>query len=127
MNKKDLHHMMFPRRIHTVYGSSNNIREALVVRNMDRAAHEALHDEIDGIPLLGGYALLAVDRELRQYYENPLEGIDDFCRAVDLSYMHPKAKDRERHLGQLVVHTVREQIPFIKEGTTWKTGNHHER
>lgn len=110
----DLHHIMNSARVHNSYEPSAYIRSVMLVRNMPRHLHEELHRKTATVPLLGYHALQRVAREMKPYYEDPLDSIDDFSFAVDLANKHPKAKRVERMLGELTVETVREQIPFIR-------------
>jgi len=111
---KDVHHIMNPQRVHEIYPQSAYIRRVMLVRDMPRHLHDLLHRNTSPVPLLGYYALQRVAGEMQPYYEDPLESIDDFSFAVDLANKHPKARKVERELGELTVHTIREQIPFIR-------------
>lgn len=111
---RDLHHVVFPRKLHEVYPQGKAIREALLVRDMWRPDHENLHRSVSPLPVLGYYALQRVARDMNSYYADPLDGIDDFCFAVENANMHPKCKPMERKLGELAIETIREQIPYIR-------------
>ena len=111
---RDLHHVVFPRKLYEIYPQGKAIRDALLVRDMWRADHEHLHANVSPIPVLGYYALQRVARDMNIYYADPLEGIDDYCFAVESSNKHPKSKPMERKLGELAIETIREQIPYIR-------------
>lgn len=111
---KDVHHIMHPKRVYEVYPQSLYIRKSLLVRGMPRHLHELLHLNTSPVPLLGYYALQRVATDIDSYYDNPLDGIDDFCFAVENANQHPKCKPMERQLGELAIATIREQIPFIR-------------
>lgn len=113
-HKGDLHHVVFPRKLYEVYPQGKAIRDALLVRDMRRVDHENLHRSVSPLPMLGYYALQRVASDMERYYADPLEGIDDYCFAVESANKHHKCKPMERKLGELAVETIREQIPYIR-------------
>lgn len=112
--ESDLHHVVFPRKMYEIYPQGKAIRNAILVRDMWRADHENLHRNVSPLPVLGYYALQRVARDMDSYYADPLEGIDDFCYAVENSNRHRNCKPMERKLGELAIETIREQIPYIR-------------
>lgn len=115
--EKDNHHIVSPRKVHAgTYGEALYIRDALIARGFPRPIHEQLHANTAPIPLLGYHALRRVARDIQPYYEHVQDGIDDFCTAVEASNEHRSAKPMEIRLGELVIETMREQLPFINEG-----------
>ena len=112
--ERDTHHVIFPRKQYEVYSQGMAIREAILVRDMWRPDHDNIHRNVSAVPMLGYEALQQVARELHRHYQDPLEGIDDFCFAVEKSNEHPRCKPMERKLGELAIETIREQVPYIR-------------
>lgn len=114
---RDTHHVMNPERVHAnTYKEAAYIRELLLARNIPRFIHNQLHTETAPVPMLGFHALRRVANDLDPYYEYVQDGIDDFCSAVERSNQHPKCKPMERRLGEVVIETVREQLPYLNDG-----------
>lgn len=111
------HHTMFTARFHEVYQPHQDIREnpSMIAHGMAIPAHDELHNNCSAVPPISYYSALRVANQLPVGLF-VLDGIDQFCSLVEASNKHPKAKRCEIALGELAIETLREQIPYIKEG-----------
>lgn len=50
------------------------------------------------------------------HYDNVFEGIDDFCFAIDEVNQSEMVRPSEIDLNNLAVHSLRLQIPYIRDG-----------
>lgn len=117
----DLHHPFFPKIYHRKgYKEAARIANKIVVKDMWRPIHEELHRNVSGVPPLGYYALLRVNRELLPRYDGPIEAIDHYSGIVERAAKNPKCKVGEAALNLLHVETLREQIPFIQDNEAHK-------
>ncbi len=115
--KLDDHHVFHYKRYWEEYTPSAQIRRAVIAHRMSRSVHNLLHEECPAVPPLSYEVVSHIARDMDRHYEDPLQGIDDFCLAAEAAFEHPKIKRGEIMLGQLAIESVRMQIPFIIEGT----------
>ena len=112
---RDDHHLFHERVRWEQYEAGKAIRESTIARGLGRSAHELLHAETAAVPVPNYHSLLRIAGQMESYYQNPLEGIDDYTRAVDMANKHPRAKDIEKEVNNLSVRALRAQIPYLKE------------
>ena len=112
---RDDHHLFHERVRWEQYEAGKAIRESTIARGLVRSAHELLHAETSAVPVPNYHSLLRIAGQMESYYQNPLEGIDDYTRAVDMANKHPRAKDIEKEVNNLSVRALRAQIPYLKE------------
>lgn len=115
MINHDTHHLVYPRRVHSVYKESAYIREALLARDIPRSIHEEIHANTSPIPLLGYHALKRIAGDMQPHYEHVQDGVADYLRAVEEANRHPRCKPMERELGELAIETLLEQMPYIND------------
>lgn len=117
----DTHHMNFPKKYHReTYPQAAYLAEIMVVRDMWRPIHDELHANVSAVPGLGYYALCSVARDIRPYYENPLEAIDEYSKLVESAANSPNCRRGEAALNLLHIEILREQIPFVEDSQTYK-------
>jgi hypothetical protein len=112
---RDDHHLFHERVRWEQYQAGKTIRESTLARGLGRSAHELLHAETAAVPVPSYHSLIRIASEMDKHYENPLEGIDDYTRAVDMANKYPRAKDIEKEVNNLSVRALRAQIPYLKE------------
>ena len=112
---RDDHHLFHERVRWEQYEAAKAIRESTIARGLGRSAHELLHAETAAVPVPNYHSLLRIAGQMESYYQNPLEGIDDYTRAVDMANKHPKIKDIEVEINNLSILALRAQIPYLKD------------
>jgi len=82
---------------------------------LDLDPHTALHRAITNVPAPDRYT---AGRVLRAYEpgRTVFESMDNLCFAFEQAGQHPKSTQLERSCGELIIASVRAQIPFIEEG-----------
>lgn len=78
-------------------------------------AHKLLHFMTSPVPVPSRETLTFVAERLPEDLDI-ITGIDKYCFLVEASNRHPRAKDVDRALGELSIHAMREQIPWIVDG-----------
>jgi hypothetical protein len=109
------HHILSERCAWEARPESKRLRRhgGLIVR-MAQEPHTALHEACTAVPIPNVYMLRGIARAYVMGRE-PLESLDNFCFAVEEAAQHPKAIDIDKRLGDIMIDSIRMQIPFIKE------------
>lgn len=113
-SRGERHHVMFPRRMHTVMPETKHVRE-LIIPRLETEAHIALHGLLAAVPVPDYHMARRVAREFRQS-EDPLKSIDRLIFAYDQARHHPKARTIEREVGSIIIASLEMQKPLIKDG-----------
>lgn len=115
MERRDVHHLLFPRQEWSLRPDAKRLRETqgLTVR-IDRSLHDEIHRECPPIPLLGFYAL---QRTIREFYpaRDPVASIDNLAEAIDIATRHPRAHRIEQDLAQLTIQAIMLERPFVAD------------
>lgn len=111
------HHILFHRKQQEATPDNYHLRcKALgLMALIDIDAHDDLHRAVPGVPPLDIYTAQRV-RRLYVPTSNPLEGIENYMRAVEQAMSSPKTHTIERQVASLAIHAVDLQRPFIKGG-----------
>jgi len=109
------HHLLTERCAWEARPESKRLRRqgGLIVK-MAQEPHTALHNACTAVPIPNVYMLRGI---ARAYERQPrvLDSLDNFCFAVEEAAQHPKAIDIDKRLGDIMIDSIRMQIPFIKE------------
>ena len=115
---RNRHHVLFPRSLHNATDVGFKLRtNNLLIPRIDVDAHAELHENVSIVPPLpneiGSRTLRLMS--LCQSRTN-LQAIDNYMLSVEDAADHPRATDLDRKLGELVVESVYQQIPYIEKG-----------
>lgn len=114
--RNDRHHILFPRKPWETYTEGASLRGTnALIPLMDRNVHNELHRNVPIVPLLGFNALYTVYRGF-QTTGDTFQDIARLQSLIDRASDNPKAHEIERGLGDLAIHALDLQIPFLKEG-----------
>lgn len=106
INPKDKHHIIFPRRLWSVYDESKKLRtNSLLIPTMERSEHEELHTHAPEIPLLGYTAL----RRTLIAFNNTtahstFQAVDNLKFAIESGVRNQGYVQRE--LGELAIYCL---------------------
>lgn len=111
------HHVLFERRTWLAHDPNKKLRNmpGLIVP-LHHTVHDALHKEIATVPVPNyrlGQGILNI------YRDNPddhMRSATNLLRAVEEAISHPRVRDVEYQLGNLIITSVEAQLPFIEEG-----------
>lgn len=112
------HHLLFTR---TSWESSVATRKLRQLPNfiipMHEEVEEILHKHVTTVPLLDQYTARHAYREFvpQTSYIGSIYGL---MTAIEAGTRHPKATQIQKRLGELTVHAIELQVPYIREGMT---------
>ncbi len=117
----DRHHVLFNKREWESRPQYKQLREnpGLIVP-IDRDVHNELHRTVTQVPILGYYAVMAVQKEFYRGRTH-LETIDNLLFALESVEDHPRLSDLDKSLANIALQAVDLQKPFIVEGYLGKT------
>ena len=112
---KNIHHPIHNRLEWTLRPEAQYIREhPTLLFPMEIPLHQELHQKCPTIPLLGVHALQQVVR-IWKPSQDKLQSIDNLQFAIERAGNHPRAHEVERSLGQLAIHAIDLQKPYLRE------------
>lgn len=111
------HHVLFEAKLWQAHDVNKQLRNkpGLIIP-IRHDVHDELHKEVACMPVppyRQGQAVLAV------YRDNPddhLRSVYNLMNAFQEAIGHPRVRDAERNIGQLAIHVLETQLPFIREG-----------
>lgn len=111
------HHILHHKKQHEATPDNDFLRRRApgMMARMAIDAHDELHQNCPGVPPLDVWTAMRV-RRLYVPTDNPLQGIENYMRAVEQAMKHPRSHHIERALSQLAIHAVDLQRPYIREG-----------
>jgi hypothetical protein len=114
--KREDHHLFHDRISWESRDTAKLIRRnrGLIVP-LEHDTHKELHIATPVVPLLGYFALYRVARDFQGEPRNYLGNIEEVQRAIEEAGKSPKAHYVERQVGELAIHVLELQKPFIKE------------
>lgn len=110
------HHISFPRASHESCGPAKEIREnRWLIPNLHNAGHIALHSEIAVVPVPSYHLARNVLKEFEPVPFDYLASLDNLIESYHYAMTHPRVKQIELKLGELIVMALEAQKPFIAE------------
>lgn len=111
------HHVLFEAKLWQAHDVNKQLRNkpGLIIP-IRHDVHDELHKEIACQPVppyRQGQAVLGI------YRDNPddhIKSVYNLMRAFEIATLHPRVREAERSIGQLAIHTLEMQLPFIREG-----------
>lgn len=94
-------------------------RDKSLIVPLEHDVHAELHRETPAVPLLGYFAL----RRVNSSYEagtNYLENVENLQRSIEEAGNSPKAHYVEKQVGELTIHVLELQKPFIADAYSTK-------
>lgn len=117
MEKPHEHHVIFPRLIHNSMKVTKELRAERMLRPpIAQDPHTELHKHI-GMVAIPSWTMAS---EICKRFE-PVEGdyissLDNLIFAISDTIKHPKVRELERSIGDVMVHGLDLQRPYIKAG-----------
>lgn len=117
MSKPEKHHLLYYRQYHEANTDNRYMRQRALgmIALLDPDTHDALHAAVPGVPPLDIFTAQRVRRSYEPH-PNPLQGIDNWLRAVEDALDNPKSHHVEKQVGYMSMHAMELQKPFIKSG-----------
>ena len=113
--RTNLHHILFDSASWESRATSKHIRrDSSLIVPLDIDAHAELHKEIPLVPLLGHYAMQDV-ANMYKPGKNYLNSVENLQRSIERAGKTPKAHQLERDLGELTIHALDLQKPYLKD------------
>lgn len=116
MARKEEHHLLHDRVSWESRDTGKLIRRnrGLIVP-LESDNHAELHRQTPVVPLLGYHALYRVAREYRSSGNNYLKNIELLQFAIEEAGSSPKSHEVERQVGQLAIHVLDLEKPFVAD------------
>jgi len=112
---KNRHHPIHDRQEWTLRPEAEYIREhPTLIFPMEVPLHSHLHNVCPSIPLLGVHALKFIVREWEPDTDK-LVSLENLQTTIAAAGNHHKAHPVERQLGDLAIHAIDLQKPFLRE------------
>jgi len=112
----DRHHVLFNRREWESRPQYKELRSnAGLIIPIDRDVHNELHRSVSQVPVLGFYAIMAVQKEFYRGRTH-LDTVDNLLYALEKTSEHSRLSEIDRGLASLALQAVEIQKPFIVEG-----------
>ena len=112
----DRHHVLFNKREWESRPQYKDLREnAGLIIPIDREVHNELHRNVQQVPVLGYYGILAVQREFYRGRTH-LETVDNLLFSLEQASENKKLTELDRALANISLQAVDLQRPFIVEG-----------
>lgn len=110
------HHAAFEACNFNATEAGRQIRQThSLIPRLDREVHNALHESIPSIPILGHTAMKGVAMRFIPT-GNTLHDIDLLCLAYDRATNTRKSHKAERDIAGVAIELLMSQKPFISEG-----------
>lgn len=113
------HHILHE---HTAWASRGDARDLRntqsLIPRIPTEVHRELHEQCPHVPLLGSYALRAINNDLFVPTGRTLQDMDGLMSAIERASRHPRVHMIERDLAGLAIEAIDLQRPFIRKGLT---------
>lgn len=110
------HHILNPRQEWSLRPEGRRLRNNhLLIPELDVDVHKELHENCPTVPLLGLYALRAINCEPWEG-KDTLTSVDNLLVVIHEMLKRPRFHPVDRELGELAIHAIDLQKPYIKEG-----------
>ncbi|RTL04868.1 hypothetical protein EKK58_09600 [Candidatus Dependentiae bacterium] len=116
----DQHHMLFYRKAYDSMEETRLMRrDDRLIIPLDVLTHQALHKEVSCVPPPSIHLARAAMQEFQDFSKSKdyLVNIDNFQKSIDRASKLYKMREIEKHIGQLIIHAIDLQKPFIKSGS----------
>ena len=111
------HHVLFTRPTWSSQETTKHLRNHhWLIVPLHNAEHQALHNAVTTVPLLDHQTAKRVDRDYHPIRGSYIGSVFELMHVIEDAFKHPRASELEKALGQLTVHALEMQIPFIREG-----------
>jgi hypothetical protein len=108
------HHILFEAANWRAHKVNNELRtKSGLIVPLDWDTHSALHAQDPIVPAPGYRFGAAILRAYRDNPDNHVRSIDNLMFAVQEAATHPRIKDTERKLGELIIFALETQREFI--------------
>ena len=110
------HHTQYPRCQHEAHFATRKIRQnQTLIVPMDEEVESHLHKEVPVIPVLDPVTAMNV-LKIWTPQSTHIRSIYNLMSSIEEAIQHPKSKPIQKILGQLTVHALESQLPYIRIG-----------
>jgi len=125
-NTANNHHLLFPRALHEAMGPTKLLRNNMGMQALiDVDSHNEIHRELNIVPVLDFHNASRVVSGMRKRRplnpQDPLQSIDTYMFLVQEATMHPRNRELDVELGDLVIRAMELQRPIVAQGISRKT------
>ena len=114
---RDYHHVLFNAKEWSLRPESKELRDTgQLIPLMERDVHNALHKQCSPVPLLGYDALKLVLRDYVPIDGSVMGSVGALLKSINEAGKKPRISRMQTKLALLVIETIEEQQPFIREG-----------
>lgn len=112
---RNIHHPIHNKQEWTLRPEAEYIREhPTLLFPMEVPLHNELHGNCPAVPLLGVYALKHIARNWEPDRDK-LQSLGNLQAAIEQAGEHPRAHPIEKQLGDLAIHAIDLQKPYLRE------------
>lgn len=121
MEKYRHHHILFSKRLWRVQDPTRDLRETQWLKPpMYDEEHAALHEIVSSVPVpdwnMGQFILCHFEPVQGNYFKT----VDNLLLSIESVARNPRSDSVQRTLGQLMVHAIDLQRPFVQEGLVYE-------
>jgi hypothetical protein len=110
------HHILFHKTLWTPTSQGRHLRnQPLLIPKIDSEVHTALHKEVSVVPLPDYNILNRISKEYRPFGDH-IMAMNGLMVVIQENLRRPRVDHIQRALGELTMHAIELQIPFIREG-----------
>lgn len=115
--KMERHHVLYNRYAYTANKDLAALREdKRLIVPLEHDTHAELHREISHVPPLSYHMARHVLRAYSEFEaDSYLHNVENLQRSIEGAMKHPRADGIERGLGELAVHALDMQKPFLDD------------
>lgn len=111
---RNRHHLLFPKKPWSAQLETKKLRQhPNLIVEMDETVEAELHKEVTLVPLLGVAMARRVLRDFTGTPQQPLQSIHELMARIEQASRLPGVREYERQLGELTVHCLDLQRPFL--------------
>jgi hypothetical protein len=110
------HHILFHKTLWKPTEQARSLRnQPLLIPRIDSEVHSALHREVSIVPLPDYNTLSRVQSDYRPFKDH-ITAMNGLMIAIQENLRRPRVDHLQRALGELTIHAIELQIPYIIEG-----------
>jgi hypothetical protein len=116
-NEGQEHHILFSRNQWRANLSTRRLRNLPMLRPpIDAESHRELHKEYAVVPVPCHFMADRVERYFKPVEGDYMKSLDNLIAAFDEAAHYHKTRALERQVGELIVHALEVQRPYIEDG-----------
>jgi len=111
------HHVLYPKRIWRANKETQDIRSnTWLLPALDSDVHNDLHREVAAVPTPPFNMARFILKEFVPIKDDYVATVHSLMGTIEEAIHHPRVRTIEYQLGDLIIHSLEAQLPYIKEG-----------